>query len=133
MSKTELKRCRKTGLLGDAGDNGVLSNVAKLCADFRAHNYPRVGVIAFDYGISKLLQGNLAGVTGDVQIVRERGELMAALPKPGVYLMTPETCGGLEFDAVILAGVDEGRVPPPMGEISREGYLSMEDEAFKEL
>jgi superfamily I DNA/RNA helicase len=68
-----------------------------------------------------------------MQLVKERGELIAALPKAGVYLMTPETCGGLEFDAVLLVGIDEGRVPPPMGDLSPQGYLSVQEEAFKEL
>jgi superfamily I DNA/RNA helicase len=47
--------------------------------------------------------------------------------------MTPESCGGLEFDAVVFSGVDQGSVPAPIGDLSREGYLSTLEEAFKEL
>jgi superfamily I DNA/RNA helicase len=59
--------------------------------------------------------------------------MIAAIPTPGVYLMTPENCGGLEFDAVILAGVEEGQIPPSFRDLSPEGHLSVREEAFKEL
>jgi superfamily I DNA/RNA helicase len=52
---------------------------------------------------------------------------------PGIFVMSAENCGGLEFDAVILAGVDQGRVPPSLHNISVEGHLSVREEACKEL
>ena len=58
---------------------------------------------------------------------------LAAVPRPGIYVMTPESCGGLEFDCVLMIGVDQGTVPTPIGELSREGYLSTLEEAYKEL
>jgi superfamily I DNA/RNA helicase len=90
-------------------------------------------VILFDQGLLPQVDTSLESTTGGVHKVRERGELGAALPKSGTFLMSPENCGGLEFDAVILVGVDEGIVPPSITGLSPHGYLSVEEEAFKEL
>jgi superfamily I DNA/RNA helicase len=48
-------------------------------------------------------------------LLKERGDLETvkrALAAGRYVLTTPDYVGGLEFSAVILAGVDEGRLPP---------------------
>ena len=67
---------------------------------------------------------------GAVHVVKERGDCGCAA---GAYIMSPEACGGLEFDSVILAGVDQGRTPPPMGSLGVQGYMAVEEEAYTEL
>jgi superfamily I DNA/RNA helicase len=50
-----------------------------------------------------------------VEILKERGdiEVVQRAEKSGRFILsTPEYIGGLEFDAVVLIGVDDGRVPP---------------------
>jgi superfamily I DNA/RNA helicase len=50
-----------------------------------------------------------------VEILKQRGDIEAVqrAEKAGrLILSTPEYVGGLEFDAVVLLGVDAGRVPP---------------------
>ncbi|MCI0557573.1 MAG: UvrD-helicase domain-containing protein [Nitrososphaera sp.] len=133
MSTKERKRCQKPSISYAVNDSGILESVATHCNDLRSHKYYRVGVIAFDAPLLNLLRSELPQSVGPIQNVKERGELTAALPKSGTYLMSPETCGGLEFDAVVLVGVEEGRLPPSMGELSAQGYLSIEEEAYKEV
>jgi hypothetical protein len=50
-----------------------------------------------------------------VELLKQRGdiEVINRAEKSGRFVLsTPEYIGGLEFDAVLLIGVDEGRVPP---------------------
>jgi hypothetical protein len=50
-----------------------------------------------------------------VEVLKERGdiEVVQRAEKSGRFILsTPEYIGGLEFDAVVLIGVDDGRVPP---------------------
>jgi superfamily I DNA/RNA helicase len=133
MTKTELRRTSKPRSVGAVGRDGVVAATKRECEDLRNRNYQRIGVILFDQGLLPQVDTSLESTTGGVHKVRERGELGAALPKSGTFLMSPENCGGLEFDAVILVGVDEGIVPPSITGLSPHGYLSVEEEAFKEL
>jgi superfamily I DNA/RNA helicase len=133
MSKTELRKCRKPLLIYADGDAGVCRLAAETCRDLRDHNLQRTAIIVFDPALLELLHRVLGKHVGAFYHVKERGELLAAVPNPGVYTMLPEACGGLEFDAVVLAGIEEGRLPLPMGDLSPEGYLSMEEEAYTEL
>jgi hypothetical protein len=129
MSERDLKKCQKPQLVYCEEDD-VAESVAKIAMNLRSKNYPRVGIVAFDIG---LLFKIGAKAYSSIHVVKERGELIAAVPTPGIYLMAPENCGGLEFDAVILAGVDEGQLPPSFRDLSPEGHLSVREEAFKEL
>jgi superfamily I DNA/RNA helicase len=134
MSDEELRRCRKPVIVEMDGEAGVLIGTANTAAGLRDAGYRRVGIIIFDrqlfVGIWQTLQSH---VGASVYEVEERGERLAAVPRPGIYVMLPEACGGLEFDAVILIGVEEGRVPPPIGELSAEGYWSAVEESYVEL
>lgn len=133
MTGAELKRCSVPRIVHAVGSEGVVAATRRERDDLRDRNYQRIGVIVFDQAVWDGLKNSLENVPGGVQIVRERGELRAALPRSGTFLMTPENCGGLEFDAVILVGVDEGIVPPSISNLSPHGYLSLEEEAYKEL
>ena len=133
MSRSEKRRCRKPSVVYGVGDIGILERVVREWNDLKGHNHQRIGIIAFDSILLRFFNKNLGSHTGTFHLVKERGELAAAVPRPGVYLMSPDACGGLEFDAVILVGVDGGRTPPPMGDLSSQGYLSIEEESYAEL
>lgn len=133
MADKDLKRAQSPDVDYAATDEDVISKTIEFCNSARNHNYSRVGVVIFDEELRLNFVKAEAKIDGSVYYVRERGEVFAAVPNPGVYVMTPEVCGGLEFDVVALLGVDEGRVPPAMGDLSAEGYLSVQEEAFKEL
>jgi superfamily I DNA/RNA helicase len=133
MSQAELRRCKKPTIVYANGPHGVVESAGRVCRELRARNYHKVGLIAFDNAMLRSLVARLQSICGPFHHVKERGELVAAVPNPGVYLMSPDTCGGLEFDAVVHVGVDMGRVPPPIGGLSPQGYLSLEEEAYIEL
>jgi hypothetical protein len=133
MSKGELRRCRRPSVIYGVGDDGAVQRSIELCADLKNHNYQRIAIVVFDGPLLASISKSLTAEVGVFHLVKERGELAAAVPKPGIYLMAPEACGGLEFDAVIMAGVDEGRTPPPMGDLSPQGYLSVKEESYMEL
>jgi superfamily I DNA/RNA helicase len=133
MSRSELKRCQKPQIIYGDLDAGILDEIVAACQHLRDQHNLRIGIIVFDSELLKYLSSMIPQKMGAVHYVKERGELRAAIPTPGAYIMSPEACGGLEFDAVVLAGVDEGRTPTPMGNLGREGYLAIEEEAFTEL
>jgi len=134
MSDAELKRTQRPSFVRAAPGIGVADTSVHNAAALRTAGYDRIGVICFDLGIYSDLSASLREQFQNLAFeVEERGDRLAVVPRPGVYLMTPEACGGLEFDAVIIAGADQGIVPMPIGELSREGYLSTLEEAFKEL
>jgi superfamily I DNA/RNA helicase len=133
MTRTELKRCQKPQIVAAANPEGVIAATRRCCDELRNHNCQKIGVILFDTSLWNELTVSLESISGGIRVVQERGEVMAAAPKSGVYLMSTDNCGGLEFDAVILVGVDEGTVPPSVNGLSPHGYLSVEEEAYKEL
>lgn len=134
MSKWQIQACQRPQVLYVDAEGNIPPKVQQLCENLRSGRYKRVGVIAFDPQLlSSVLLHLQAKAPTSVYEVQERGERLAAVPRPGIYVMGPEACGGLEFDAVILIGVDDGRVPVPMGDLSGEGYLSLKEEAFIEL
>ena len=133
MSRSELRRCRKPEVIYGSSDEGLLDEIVAACQHLRDHNNQRIGIIVFDPDLLKFLSNKVPQRMGAVHYVKERGELRAAVPLAGAYIMAPEACGGLEFDSVVMAGVDEGRMPPPMGNLGRQGYLAIEEEAFTEL
>lgn len=132
MSAKEAKRCAKPQLVYGKGEDGVLTQVMAACHDLKAH-FSRIAVITFDVSLKTRVLDRASSMTGAVYHVRERGELIGAIPRPGVYVMLPEACGGLEFDGVIVAGVDEGLVPMPTGDLGPEGCLYLEELAYTEL
>lgn len=133
MSERELKRSGTPSIVLAEGEGGVLREAVRLCSDLRSRNYQRVGVIVFGFDLLEELFAVLRGQDIPYYFVRERGEIGAAMPRPGVYVMTPEACGGLEFDAVVMVGVESGRVPIPVGNLSVEGTMVLEHDAYIQL
>lgn len=133
MSRAELRRCHKPEIVYSSSDDGLLDEIVAASQHLRDHNNQRIGIIVFDPEMLGQLSTKIQEKMGAVHVVKERGELRAAVPLPGAYIMSPEACGGLEFDSVILAGVDQGRTPPPMGSLGVQGYMAVEEEAYTEL
>ncbi|MCK8786786.1 UvrD-helicase domain-containing protein [Roseomonas sp. NAR14] len=83
----------------------------------RELNVPRgnIALVAFSDDLFKEMQLFVAARNKPVEILKERGDTEAvkrALIAGRYILTTPDYVGGLEFHAVMLLGVDEGRVPP---------------------
>ncbi|GAB2704870.1 UvrD-helicase domain-containing protein [Comamonas sediminis] len=77
-----------------------------------------VAVIAFGNELFGLLQSRARTLGKPVEVIKSRGDLDAVnkAKVSGRFVLTaPEYVGGLEFSAVVLVGVDGGRVPPRDG------------------
>jgi len=78
-------------------------------------NRSSVAIISFSDDLFESLRGMAVERHKPVEIVRRWGDVEVvrrAMQANRFVLSTPDYIGGLEFDAVILVGVDEGRVPP---------------------
>jgi superfamily I DNA/RNA helicase len=133
MSERDLKKCKPPILVFSDGNESAATIAAEMAIELREKNYRRIGIISFDSFLLESIEQRIVERKGDGQILRERGDSRAGNPYPGIFIMTPENCGGLEFDGVILVGVDDGQVPPSLHNISPEGHLSVREEASKEL
>jgi superfamily I DNA/RNA helicase len=133
MSERDLKKCRPPVLLKADGRLETAGIAADIAIQLRTKNYPRIGIITFEGKLVDEIAAQFAERNKEGQVLKERGDSLAGKPFPGIFIMTAEHCGGLEFDAVILAGVDSGQVPPSLHNISPEGHLSVREEACKEL
>lgn len=77
-----------------------------------------VAIIAFGNELFGLLQSKARALGKPVEVIKSRGDLEAvnkAKVSGRFVLSAPEYVGGLEFAAVVLVGVDGGRVPPRDG------------------
>jgi superfamily I DNA/RNA helicase len=133
MSDRDLKKCIPPTIMRVDGRSGISTLAVDMAIQLRTKNYPRIGIITFESKLIDEIAAKFAEKNKEGQILRERGDSLAGKPFPGIFIMTAENCGGLEFDAVILAGVDNGQVPPSLHNISPEGHLSVREEACKEL
>lgn len=74
-----------------------------------------VVIVAFSEEVFKELADIASNENKPVEILKERGnfETVRRAKQSGRFVLTmPDYVGGLEFDAAILVGIDEGRVPP---------------------
>jgi superfamily I DNA/RNA helicase len=74
-----------------------------------------IAVIAFSDELFSAAEDYCSFHHKPVEILKQRGDIEAvrrAKNAGRLILSTPEYIGGLEFDAVVLLGVDAGRVPP---------------------
>ena len=133
MSERDKRKCLFPTVKYVENELEVARFTAKTAIQLRAKNYPRVGIIGFNISIVEAIHGELLAQQSEAMVLRERGDSSAGKPQPGTFLMIPEICGGLEFDAVLLAGVDQGQVPPSLHNMSPEGHMSAKEEACREL
>jgi hypothetical protein len=74
-----------------------------------------VALVAFSNELFREMQQYAENHNKPVELLKERGDtetVKRALAAGRFVLTTPDYVGGLEFFAVILLGVDDGRVPP---------------------
>jgi hypothetical protein len=133
MSDRELKRCHRPSVLLVSGPEVVVREAVQLCERLTSTNYPRVGVVCFQQTKIDEVVKQFALIGRPVHEIRMRGEVLAATPRPGYFVTLPELCGGLEFDAVVMLGVEEGLVPPAIDDLSPEAHLAFEEESHREL
>lgn len=74
-----------------------------------------VAIIAFGNEIFAEVEKYARNANKPIEIVQHRGDfdvIRRAISSGRFVVSTPDYVGGLEFDGVILVGVDKGRVPP---------------------
>jgi len=74
-----------------------------------------VAIIAFSDELFRDIERKGEQENKPIEVLKERGntEIVRKAQQSGRFVISmPDYVGGLEFDAVVLVGVDEGRVPP---------------------
>ncbi|WP_336979887.1 UvrD-helicase domain-containing protein [Altererythrobacter fulvus] len=88
-----------------------------------------IAIVVFDEHLFHELEKRSIEENRPVEILKHRGdpEVVRRAKSAGRFVLSlPDYVGGLEFDGVVLVGVDEGRVPPsPSSQHSQsKAYLS---------
>ena len=104
-------------ILRRTDDLVVVDSVAILEGMAKDLNVSKADVllVVFDPALFEDVRRHVAGTNKPFELLRERGDLAAVkrARKGGKYLLAlPDYVGGLEFAGVVIAGIDEGRVPP---------------------
>ena len=84
MSRAELRRCHKPEIVYSSSDDGLLDEIVAASQHLRDHNNQRIGIIVFDPEMLGQLSTKLQEKMGAVHVVKERGELRAAVRCQGV-------------------------------------------------
>jgi len=118
FSAEEERKCRKPLYISYPSDNAMLEaafgRVEAMAKDM-ACSRADIAVIIFGDDVLKQVQAMSAESRRPVEMIKSRGDIGAVnRAKQGnkYVISAPEFVGGLEFSAVILVGVDGGRVPP---------------------
>ncbi|MCJ7993432.1 UvrD-helicase domain-containing protein [Rhizobium cremeum] len=85
-----------------------------------------IAIIAFGEELFKLLTSKAESENKPIELLKERGnlEVIKKARQSGRFVLSmPDYVGGLEFDGVVIVGVDDGRVPSTSG-------VSAESRAF---
>ncbi|MDQ0470268.1 UvrD-helicase domain-containing protein [Labrys wisconsinensis] len=94
-----------------------------------------VAIVAFTEELFRALIAKAELANKPVEVLKERGnvEVVRRAKQSGRFVLSmPDYVGGLEFDGVVLVGVDQGRVPPSGG-ISHESRAFMNFTAHNRL
>ena len=88
-----------------------------------------VAIIIFGSELFAEIEKSSRNLNKPVEILKQRGDfegVKRALNSGRFVLSTPDFVGGLEFDGVVLVGVDKGRVPPRFTQesIDSENFVS---------
>lgn len=82
-----------------------------------------VAIIVFGNELFASVERFARGANKPVELLKHRGdmEVVCRARSSGRFVIsTPDFVGGLEFDAVVLVGVDKGRVPPKVSSDSAD-------------
>jgi hypothetical protein len=106
-----------------------------LCKELKCRESDIV-VIAMTDGLLPLMRDALQSENKRYVEILRRGDLVTVQKgqqEGAVFLSHPDYVGGLEFKAVLIAGVDEGRVPPTEWAVREESRHFLEFKACNRL
>lgn len=113
----------------------AVHRVSQLCKDLKCPESDVVIIAMTERLLSPMRDSLRASNRKFIEILR-RGDLETVQQgqKAGaVFLSHPDYVGGLEFKAVLIVGVDEGRVPPTEGTVKEESRHFLEFKACNRL
>jgi hypothetical protein len=120
MSYEEEKKAEAPVYCSYATDEAMIAGAFAVADDMRssmATSRGEIAIIAFTEDLFADLQRQAALSGKPVEVLKQRNdnELAKRAKTTGRFVLSlPDYVGGLEFDGVILVGVDEGRVPPTL-------------------
>lgn len=120
MSYEEEKKAKTPVYRDYATDEALIAGAFTVADDMRssmATSRGEIAIIAFTEELFADLQREAATSGKPVEILKQRNdnELAKRAKTTGRFVLSlPDYVGGLEFDGVVLVGVDEGRVPPTL-------------------
>jgi superfamily I DNA/RNA helicase len=82
-----------------------------------------VAIVVFGNELFALVERFTRSANKPVELLKHRGDMdvvRRARASGRFVVSTPDFVGGLEFDAVVLVGVDKGRVPPKISSDSTD-------------
>jgi len=132
FSPDEERKCSNPCLIRCVGDEGMIveafSRAEQLTKELGVSRCD-VALVAFSDELFQKAASYAVAHNKPTEFLKQRGDTDAvrrAKQSGRFVLSTPEYVGGLEFDAVILIGVDDGRVPPSRtaDSIESANYLS---------
>jgi hypothetical protein len=118
LTGEEERKCRPPQLIICGNDSEMVEHAFARADQLAKEMNTRrssVALVAFSNELLKTAQAFSESHNKPVEVLKQRGdiEVIHRAERSGRFVLsTPEYIGGLEFDAVILIGVDDGRVPP---------------------
>lgn len=118
MTFEEEKKARRPYYVDFSTDQDMIDSVLSVAEDMRASMSTTKGdlaIVVFDESLFHDLERRSLEENRPVEILKHRGdpEVVRRAKSAGRFVLSlPDYVGGLEFDGVVLVGVDDGRVPP---------------------
>ena len=118
MTFEEEKKAKRPYYLDYSTDAAMMNAVLSVAEDMRASMDATKGdiaIVVFDESLFHDLEKRSLDENRPVEILKHRGdpEVVRRARSAGRFVLSlPDYVGGLEFDGVVLVGVDDGRVPP---------------------
>ena len=118
FTETEERQCVRPRYISCVNDEELV-RVSYVRADSMAGELQtaraKIAIVVFDANLLSNMKHYAANLNKRVELIVERGDVEAvrrAAQSGGFVLCAPDYVGGLEFNGVVLVGVDGGRVPP---------------------
>lgn len=139
MSFAEEKKAETPSYRDYVTDEAMIEGAFTMADDMRssmATSRGEIAIIAFTEELFAGLQHEAAARGRPVEILKQRNddEIATRAKTTGRFVLSlPDYVGGLEFDGVILVGVDDGRVPPTLTSQRSESKAYMTYSAHNRL
>ena len=120
MSFAEEKKAETPSYRDYPTDEAMIEGAFVVADEMRssmASSRGEIAIIAFTEDLFASLQREAGARGKPVEVLKRRNdeELASRAKATGRFVLSlPDYVGGLEFDGVVLVGVDEGRVPPTL-------------------